>query len=74
MRLTACVGVLFAAATFGGAPLRAQDAPADHPVRLDRTGIRWEIPFEAARTRAANEQRLLVIKPVAFGTTPEGCW
>lgn len=45
-----------------------------HPVSYDRTGIEWALPFEAARERARAEQRLLLIKPVAFGTTKSGCW
>ena len=46
----------------------------DHPMRHDRTGIEWEVPFAAARAMAEEENRLLVIKPVAFGTTASGCW
>jgi hypothetical protein len=45
-----------------------------HPVRFDRTGIEWALPFEAARERARAERRLLLVKPVAFGTTKSGCW
>lgn len=45
-----------------------------HPVRHDRTGIAWTTPFESALSLAQTGKRLLVIKPVAFGTTPEGCW
>lgn len=45
-----------------------------HPVRHDRTGITWTTPFESALSLAQSAKRLLVIKPVAFGTTPEGCW
>ena len=37
-------------------------------------GIDWVLPFEAARERAKEENRLLMIKPVAFGTTPDGGW
>ncbi len=48
--------------------------PDDHPVRFDRTGIKWHIPFENARQAAADSGRLLAIKPVAFGTTANGCW
>lgn len=50
------------------------EVPEDHPVRHDRTGIRWQIPFDSAHQRAREESRLLAIKPVAFGTTPDGCW
>ena len=49
--------------------------PADeHPVLLDRTGIAWQIPFDTARSRAIETKRLIAIKPVAFGTTADGCW
>ena len=53
MILTALVGVLFATST-----LAPQDVPADHPVRLDRTGIAWAIPFDAARSKAQDAHRL----------------
>ncbi len=48
-----------------------QDA---HPLSLDRTGLQWVLPFEAARKKATDQSRLLMIKPVAFGTSPEGGW
>ncbi|HIF39622.1 MAG TPA: hypothetical protein EYQ74_00815 [Planctomycetes bacterium] len=51
-----------------------QDPALVHPVSLDRTGIEWALPFEAAQKRAREEGRLLAIKPVAFGTTVTGCW
>jgi len=46
----------------------------DHPLALDRTGIEWTVPFDAARERGEQTRRLLLVKPVAFGTTPDGCW
>ena len=49
-------------------------AADDHPVTLDRTGIEWAIPFASALDRARAQERLLLIKPVAFGTTKSGCW
>ncbi|MFT4514088.1 MAG: hypothetical protein ACI89X_001422 [Planctomycetota bacterium] len=48
--------------------------PDDHPVRFDRTGIAWQLPFTKAAELAETSKHLLVIKPVAFGTTEEGCW
>ncbi len=45
-----------------------------NPLALDRTGLVWTLPFEAARERSEAEKRLLMIKPVAFGTTPDGGW
>ncbi len=46
----------------------------ENPLTLDRTGLVWTLPFEEARERSEAEQRLLMIKPVAFGTTPDGGW
>lgn len=40
----------------------------------DRTGIRWQLPFEAAKARSVAEQRILLCKPIAFGTTKDGGW
>ena len=48
-----------------------QDA---NPLSRDRTGIRWVLPFRAAREASADRGRLLLLKPVAFGTTPDGGW
>ncbi len=48
--------------------------PAKHPLTKDRTGIRWVLPFDEANAAAAKHGRLLMIKPVAFGTKPNGCW
>ena len=65
--------------TLAGALLAATaiaqtDSAREHPVLLDRTGIVWRIPFESARSHAMESKRLIAIKPVAFGTTPDGCW
>lgn len=46
----------------------------DHPLSKDRTGLQWQLPFSAAKAKAGNEKRLLMIKPVAFGTTADGGW
>jgi hypothetical protein len=40
----------------------------------DRTGIRWVLPFPAAQKKAKAEQRLLLVKPIAFGTSKDGGW
>jgi len=40
----------------------------------DRTGIEWALPFPAAQKKAAQERRLLLIKPIAFGTAKDGGW
>ena len=45
-----------------------------HPLAKDRTGLNWVLPFEEAKAKAAAEKRLLLIKPVAFGTSPDGGW
>lgn len=51
-------------------------APAadDHPIQRDRTGVRWAFPFQKAQGEAKQRNRLLMVKPVAFGTTKSGCW
>ncbi len=51
-----------------------QDARAEHPLAFDRTGVEWALDFSEARDRARASNRLLMIKPVAFGTTPDGGW
>ena len=48
--------------------------PASGGGELDRTGIRWSLPFTAAQERATAEHRLLLIKPIAFGTEKSGGW
>ena len=48
--------------------------PDDHPVHLDRTGVRWVLPFERAHATAKERGHPLLIKAVAFGTTKSGCW
>ena len=52
----------------------APQGPQDHPLAKDRTGIQWVLPFTEARQKAADLDRLLMIKPVAFGTSKEGGW
>lgn len=73
------IALLCAAGTlvFGAvSPARAQQAAdaADSPLSLDRTGLNWVLPFEKARTTAGENNRLLMIKPVAFGTSLDGGW
>ena len=48
--------------------------PANHPLTKDRTGLNWVLPFDKAQQQAGKSKRLLMIKPVAFGTKPNGCW
>lgn len=36
--------------------------------------MKWVLPFKQARAAAAERGRLLLIKPVAFGTSPDGGW
>ena len=42
--------------------------------QLDRTGVAWTLPFATAQERARAERRLLLIKPIAFGTEKSGGW
>ena len=46
----------------------------DHPLVKDRTGMKWVLPFTKAQATAREQGRLLLIKPVAFGTSPDGGW
>ena len=57
----------------GAALLLAVPAPQG-VLQRDKTGIEWAFPFEKARAQAQQEKRLLLIKPVAFGTSPDGGW
>ncbi len=57
-----------------GAPNLAAQSKGTHPLLKDRTGIDWVLPFSAAKKKAATENRLLMIKPVAFGTSRDGGW
>ena len=41
---------------------------------LDKTGLDWVLPFDKALAKAKAEKRLLLIKPIAFGTSPDGGW
>ena len=60
-----------AAALLGLACLAQADP---NPLLKDRTGMRWVLPFKAAQKAAAANGRLLLIKPVAFGTSVDGGW
>ena len=49
-------------------------AQEEHPLQKDKTGIQWVLPFEKAKEKASQKERLLMIKPVAFGTSVQGDW
>jgi hypothetical protein len=55
-----------------------QSAPAPQAATCqpmaDQTGIEWTFPFERALERAKRENRILMVKPIAFGTTRDGNW
>lgn len=57
-----------------GAAAQEPAVGEDHPVHLDRTGIEWVLPFEAAQAKSRSLGLPLLTKAVAFGTTKEGCW
>ena len=65
--------LLMVLAVSSGAPAGAQSA-AKKSRQLDRTGMNWVVPFERARKQAHQTGRLLLIKPVAFGTDSSGGW
>ena len=56
--------------------LPAAFAAADetHPLNKDKTGMKWVLPFPKAQETAKQQGRLLMIKPVAFGTSADGGW
>lgn len=39
---------------------------------VKRAGFEWALPFKAALAKATTEQRLLLLKPIAFGTEKSG--
>lgn len=64
-----------AAALALGEPACALDLPpAEHPMALETSGVRWYFPFDHALAVAREERRMLLMKPVAFGTTREAFW
>ncbi|MDH3590858.1 MAG: hypothetical protein OER88_03210 [Planctomycetota bacterium] len=50
-----------------------EKAPAAR-LKMDKTGLAWIAPFDKALAAAKERSRLLFIKPIAFGTKPNGCW
>ena len=46
----------------------------DHVLEKDKTGMRWVYPFNKARLKAKADNRILLVKPVAFGTDRKGGW
>ena len=66
--------LFFAIAITATLPLQAQDANGKLPFAPDQTGLDWVLPFKKALAKAKQERRLLVIKPIAFGTAKDGGW
>ena len=46
--------------------------PGKNPIELDRTGIDWELDFEAARAHAKEQRRLLMILADNYQPTDDG--
>jgi hypothetical protein len=55
-------------------PAHAQSNDGELPFAPDQTGLDWVLPFKKALAKAKEEKRLLVIKPIAFGTAKDGGW
>ena len=58
-------------------PLAQEPTPQGPPTCraiADQTGIEWTFPFSSALERAKRENRILMVKPIAFGTTRDGGW
>lgn len=54
-------------------PTALQSSQATHSI-ADQTGIQWTFPYAAAKEKAIRENRILFVKPIAFGTTRDGGW
>ena len=68
-----CIGLICAVTlvlAMPGDPAVAEESCLD----ADKTGMAWVHPFNEALEAAKTRGRLLMIKPVAFGTTPDGGW
>jgi len=65
MRKSVASLLVFSGALFAG---------GENPLGKDRTGMVWVLPFTKAQQAAKERGRLLLIKPVAFGTSPDGGW
>ncbi len=74
MRTALPFAVALAIALAAALPANAQDADSKLPFAPDQTGLDWVLPFKKALAKAKQEQRLLVIKPIAFGTDKDGGW
>jgi len=59
---------------FSRAATEGRQEDDEHPLQKDKTGLKWELPFKKAREKAEKENRILLIKPVAFGTSKNGGW
>ncbi len=46
----------------------------DIALSKDKTGMKWVAPFDDATAKAKKDQRILMVKPIAFGTDNKGCW
>jgi hypothetical protein len=58
----------------GDEPKPARQVPPGRQPRPDPLSIQWVRPFQQALDAAEARGRLLLIKPIAFGTTRDGCW
>ena len=77
MRITLIASAVLLLASFGVAPASAKARAGrqdDHPLQKDKTGLTWVLPFTKALKTAEDGNRLLMIKPVAFGTDKAGGW
>ncbi len=70
MRLSLPLGIALAVAL----PAHAQKGADKLPFAPDQTGLDWVLPFKKALAVAKQQDRLLVIKPIAFGTAKDGGW
>ncbi len=63
--------------TYGSKPVavaQESEAEQDVPKKMDQTGIRWAVSFSEALEKSKQQQRILAVKMIAFGTDSTGCW
>lgn len=70
MRLAHLLGVALVVAL----PAHAQQGSEKLPFAPDQTGLEWVLPFKKTLAAAKQQDRMLVIKPIAFGTAKDGGW
>ena len=73
--LTLAIALILAVPTPAWCQQEQEKPAAQQPSTCkDKTGIRWVLPFPKALAEAQRTNRLLLLKPIAFGTEKSGGW